>query len=391
MHGNERTYVEWQALKMHPMLSMGKPQSIPNEQLVKGYFLMSEPAVWKPAPSPLFTRWTVDVNPELPLPEYPRPQMTRPDWMNLNGLRDYVVQPDVALQPDYYTGKILVPFPLESSLSGVGRPLQPDEKLWYQRIFTLPSNWQDQRIILHFGAVDWHADVWLNGCFIGSHTGGYLPFSFELTPFIHYFNPNQLVISVQDPTDIGLQARGKQSLHPKAIWYTAISGIWQTVWLEPVPDASIRSLKMTPDIDTGQLHCMVDLDGPEQEKILIEVTAMDNEEEVARSYASAGRLISLFIPNPKLWCPETPHLYQLRVRLLKNGNPLDEVGSYFAMRSYRLRSDAHGYPRFELNHQPIFLYGTLDQGYFPDGLYTCLLYTSPSPRDRTRSRMPSSA
>mgnify|MGYP001156514777 FL=1 len=331
---------------------------------------MSTSHEWHPAPSPLKTRWADRVDPACPLPEYPRPQLTRPDWQNLNGLWEYTIQPADSGIPGHFDGTILVPFPLESSLSGVAKPLDADEKLWYFRTFTIPEKWQGQAILLHFGAVDWQTNVWLNGIFIGSHSGGYLPFTFDLTQHVRFFNNNELIISVADPSDDGMQARGKQTLHPRGIWYTSVSGIWQTVWLEAVPPTSIRSLTLTPDLDTRQLHISLHMQGQKQDNLLVEAVAYDQGMEIARAYASLGQPLAIPIMHPKPWSPGSPHLYDLTVKLLKDGKPVDEIGSYFAMRSYRLGLDSRGHTRFELNHEPLFLYGPLDQGYFPDGLYT---------------------
>ncbi|HQN44295.1 MAG TPA: hypothetical protein PLA25_09185, partial [Anaerolineaceae bacterium] len=218
---------------------------------------MSESTLWQMAETPLKTRWAADVDPDCPLPEYPRPQLTRSEWHNLNGLWDYAVTPLQAAMPERFDGKILVPFAIESALSGVGRALSPEETLWYQREFEVPQNWHGQRLWLHFGAVDWRAWVWVNGEWVGEHLGGYLPFSFDITPHVNWRGANLLQIAVQDPGDAGMQAHGKQSLRPKGIWYTAVSGIWQTVWLEPTPQTCIRGLKMTPDIAAGQLKLEV--------------------------------------------------------------------------------------------------------------------------------------
>ena len=331
---------------------------------------MSASHEWHPAPSPLKTRWADRVNPACPLPEYPRPQLTRPDWQNLNGLWEYTIQPADSGIPGHFDGTILVPFPLESSLSGVAKPLDADEKLWYFRTFTIPEKWQGQAILLHFGAVDWQTNVWLNGIFIGSHSGGYLPFTFDLTQHVRFFNNNELIISVADPSDSGMQARRKQTLHPRGIWYTSVSGIWQTVWLEAVPPTNIRSFTLTPDLDTSQLHISLHVQGQKQDDLLVEAVAYDQGMEIARAYASLGQPLAIPIMHPKPWSPGSPHLYDLTVKLLKDGKPVDEIGSYFAMRSYRLGLDSRGHTRFELNHEPLFLYGLLDQGYFPDGLYT---------------------
>ncbi|MEN6523187.1 MAG: sugar-binding domain-containing protein, partial [Anaerolineaceae bacterium] len=207
-----------------------------------------------PAGNFIRTPWQPDQ--PIPLPEYPRPQMVRPDWLNLNGEWDYAIRPQTESEPRKYDGKILVPFAAESALSGVQRSLQPDERLWYHRTFPIPETWRGRRVLLHFGAVDHACEVWVNGVAVGSHVGGYLPFTFDLT---HFLKPgeNELIVAVTDPSDSGLQQHGKQVLHPKGIWYTAVSGIWQTVWLEPVPETSIASFQLIPDLDSGTLRITV--------------------------------------------------------------------------------------------------------------------------------------
>jgi beta-galactosidase/beta-glucuronidase len=317
------------------------------------------------------TPWQPDE--PIPWPEYPRPQMVRSTWTNLNGWWDYAIAPkEVAdtKSPGFWQGKILVPFPLESALSDVGKPLLPEQRLWYRRQFDSPYLQPGERLLLHFEAVDYECSVWLNGELLGSHCGGYLPFNFDVT---HHVLPrkNELAVSVWDPSDQGMQERGKQSLRPKGIWYTAVSGIWQTAWLEVVPEISIAGLRLAPDLDAAQLMVAVDLCAviPSQE-LRLQATASINGVEVAHSEGAAGDRLVLAIPEPQPWSPQNPQLYDLSLRLLNRGKILDEVSSYFAMRKFGLERDSQGYLRFTLNHEPLFLYGPLDQGYFPDGLYT---------------------
>ncbi len=327
-----------------------------------------------PASTPrMSTRWAAQVDPACPLPEYPRPQLVRPDWQNLNGPWDYAILPAGAPAPAQYEGTILVPFAVESALSGVGRALLPEQTLWYRRTFNVPPEWRGKSVLLHFGAVDWHARVWLNGARIGEHTGGYLPFTFDITPHLDWEGPNELRLAVDDPTDSGGQALGKQTLRPREIWYTAVSGIWQTVWLEPVGPAHITCLRLTPDIDRGELRLEVELDGTEKEGIVVEAVADGGYPiEVQQTIAGTQHIASLqlAIPTPHLWSPDDPFLYPLRVRLLRGGEVIDEVRSYFAMRKFSTGPDAKGQMRFLLNNRPLFLYGPLDQGFFPEGLYT---------------------
>jgi hypothetical protein len=308
------------------------------------------------------------------LPEYPRPQLTRPNWTNLNGQWQYAILPKGHTAPKQHDGVILVPYALESFLSGVQKPLLPDQILWYRRTFFYPlsalKKGNSARILLHFGAVDDECEVWVNGTHIGEHQGGYLPFSFDITETLTS-GENELVVSVWDPTETGLQQRGKQVLRPKGIWYTAVSGIWQTVWLEEVPAISIESLKLTPNVDNQTLTVEVKIRGVADNGTLrVEAEAISNGEKVSSGSGPVQSPLSLSIPNPKLWSPEDPHLYDLKVRLVREGQVLDEVGSYFAMRKFGLTRDAEGHLRFALNGEPLFLYGPLDQGYFPDGLYT---------------------
>lgn len=320
---------------------------------------------WQTVPGHLLTRWGKEVQPDSTWQEYPRPQMTRPDWLNLNGLWDYAITAaDQTAMPEF-TGQILVPFPIESALSGVKRPLLPNERLWYRRGFSLPQSWQGKRILLHFGAVDWEASVWVNGNQAGTHQGGYTPFWFDITELLHEAE-NELLVSVWDPTDTHWQPRGKQVLDPKSIWYTAISGIWQTVWLEPVPDPFITRLKLTPDLDQSALHVEVFLGGSQPLHRTFHVDVFGGGNQVASAKAGVGKSsLIMTIPNSKSWTPDSPHLYDLTVSI-----PGDQVGSYFAMRKFSLGQDSQGRTRLCLNNQPLFNYGPLDQGYWPDGLYT---------------------
>ncbi len=325
-----------------------------------------ERGAWKPAASPLMTRWAKDVRPDNVWPEYPRPQMVRQEWQNLNGLWEYSVAPAAQAEaPGAYDGAILVPFCIESALSGVKRSVRDDEALWYRRTFETPGAWNGQRVLLHFGAVDWSAEVWVNGKRAGGHRGGYDPFSLDITELLTAKGAQTLVVRVTDPTDSSWQPRGKQVRDPRGIWYTAVTGIWQTVWLEPVPTAHIRSLRITPDVDRSEVTVAADVAGGGT----LRVDVLEGEREVARGEASTGTAVKIAISGAKLWSPDSPHLYGLRVRLTDGDTELDAVRSYFGMRKIALGASG-GHTRILLNGEPVFQYGPLDQGWWPDGLYT---------------------
>lgn len=319
-------------------------------------------ADWAQAESPLSTRWAKEVSPENALPEYPRPQFVRDRWVNLNGLWDYAITGVDVDKPRTLDGEILVPFAIESSLSGVGKSVQPDQALWYHRRFETPKLNDGERLLLHFGAVDWETTVWVNGQHVGQHRGCFDPFSFDITDALADGDSQQIAIRVWDPTDTGDQPRGKQVLRPGGIFYTAVTGIWQTVWLEPVPAAHIRSLKVVPDIDNSTVSVTVDASA--RERVAIEVR--DDGKTIASARGSGGETITLPIPDAKLWAPASPHLYDLEVDL-ESG---DDVSSYFGMRKIAVGRDDDGALRMFLNNKPLFQYGPLDQGWWPDGLYT---------------------
>jgi Glycosyl hydrolases family 2, sugar binding domain/Glycosyl hydrolases family 2, TIM barrel domain/Glycosyl hydrolases family 2 len=320
---------------------------------------------WRPARGPLATRWAAQVDPKKTHPEYPRPQMVRPEWINLNGLWDYAIRPKTGDRPATFDGRILVPFPVESALSGVMKPVKPDQRLWYRRTFDVASAKQGQRWLLHFGAVDWDATVILNGRTLGQHRGGYDPFTFDITDALAPGGTQELVVSVWDPTDAASQPRGKQVLKPGGIMYTANTGIWQTVWLEPVPVARIEALKIVPDVDAGLVRVTTKLAGGNGET-LIRATALDGGREVQTAHGRASAPLELKIRAPKLWSPDQPFLYGLRVGIAGG----DEVKSYFGMRKIAVAKDESGFNRLMLNNKALFQLGPLDQGWWPDGLYT---------------------
>jgi len=327
-------------------------------------------AGWKPVEGRLLSRFARDVSPAGPLPEYPRPQLVRSAWLNLNGLWQYAIRPTDAQDPGAsYDGAILVPFAPESSLSGVGRTVGPDNRLWYRRTFQVPAAWAGKRVWLRFDAVDWDATVLVNGKRVGSHTGGYDPFAFDITNALSGSGDQELVVSVRDPSDAGPQPRGKQVLKPRGIWYTPTTGIWQTVWLEPLPDQAIERLKLTPDADAGTMTIESRLCAP-GDGYTLRASALAGGRTVASGEGPASAPLRLTIPRPRLWAPGDPFLYDLKVALVRNGAVIDEAASYFGLRKISLGPGSDGAARLLLNGKPLFQFGFLDQGFWPDGLHT---------------------
>lgn len=338
------------------------------EKMKKGVPTWSQNG-WQMKTVQIQTRWAKDVSPENALPEYPRPQMVRGEWQSLNGLWDYAIIDSTADRPDRFEGSILVPYPLESALSGVKKSLLPDQRLWYKRNLALGEKRTDKRYLLHFGAVDYQTVVYVNGKETGRHTGGYQEFTIDITEALKK-GDNELLVGVWDPTDKGNNPRGKQALNPQGIMYTPTSGIWQTVWLETVPPVFITSLYMTPVVDSGYLSLTVNVND-KAAGYSIEAFAKGTGSAVEGIIkGNTNGLLQLPVPNAHLWSPGDPFLYDLTVRLLYKGKPVDEVSSYFGMRKIGITKDDHGQERIFLNGQPIFNLGVLDQGYWPDGLYT---------------------
>lgn len=326
-------------------------------------------AQWKPAGDKIITPWGEQLNPKNVLPEYPRPIMERADWENLNGLWNYAITNKGEAAPATYQGEILVPFAVESALSGVGTRINENQELWYNRTFNVPSAWRGKQVLLHFGAVDWKADVWVNDVKVGQHTGGFTPFSFDITSVLNKKGTNQLVVKVWDPADRGEQPRGKQVEKPEGIWYTPVTGIWQTVWLEPVAQQYIANLKTTPDIDKKTVKVEVISNTTAADKA--EVKVFDGKNLVAKGASLNGLPIELAMPaDAKLWSPESPFLYDMEVTLYKDGKAIDQVKSYTALRKISTNRDKNGITRLQLNNKDLFQFGPLDQGWWPDGLYT---------------------
>lgn len=355
----------------------------------------AQAADWKPKQAPLMTKWAADVTPENVHPDYPRPQLVRAHWQNLNGLWDYSIQPKAAERPsEWENDKILVPFPVESALSGVMKFVGPDNKLWYRRTFSLASKngaidaaWKDKDLLLHFDAVDWETTVWVNGQMVGSHNGGYDPFTLDITKFVKVEGNNELVVSVWDPSDAGYQGRGKQVRKPGGIFYTPTTGIWQTVWLEPVSKTYLRNVTITPDLDRREFSITTDVANPNSTtKIGIFVNPTGNPTAPVewKWYAISDKPVIVPVGPPRgqasdVWSPGNPHLMPISIMIADasaitpdsklSGTPIDSIGTYSALRKISLGKDDKGINRILLNDKPLFQVGPLDQGFWPDGLY----------------------
>ena len=322
---------------------------------------------WKIAGDKIRTTWAEEVTPTNVHQQYPRPQLERSQWLNLNGLWNYAVTDLSTEKPATFDGQILVPFAIESALSGVQKSLTKEQLLWYERTVTLPSSWRGQNVVLNFGEVDWSADVSVNDIFVGNHTGGYAPFSIDITAALKK-GEQKIVVRVWDPTDKVHNPVGKQRIEPSGIWYTAVSGIWQTVWMEPVAKANhIEKINTTCSVSRGELY--LDTTCANNNGTL-KIEVKDGDSVVCSTTAVCGAKVTLPITDAKLWTPETPNLYDMTVSLVQNGKVIDSVKSYAAMREFSTVRDDKGHLRMTLNGEPIFMYGPLDQGWWPDGLYT---------------------
>lgn len=333
---------------------------------------------WAPVGENIKSEWASQVNPEAPLPEYPRPQMVRTDWMNLNGLWNYAIT-EASAETFKADGQILVPFAVESSLSGVGRKITKNDALWYERTFTLPRKWNGKNILLNFGAIDWQAEVFVNGVLVGEHKGGYDPFSFDITSYLKKSGKQTLKVKVMDATDNSLQPRGKQCFINRSIWYTPVSGIWQTVWLEPVATSHIENYYVVSDIDNGTMS--FDVAASTVEGDVVKVAVLEGGEgysaeapsqtTIAEAVVENGKAV-VKIDDVKTWSPDSPYLYGVKVSIERDGKVLDSVDGYTAMRKISIVKDKtpNQYRRMALNNEPLFQFGPLDQGWWPDGLYT---------------------
>ena len=326
---------------------------------------------WQPLDGKIMSRWAKEVTPDNVWQEYPRPQFERSTWKNLNGMWDYVILKPNQPKPKSYEGKILVPFSFESALSGVGRSITPEEKMWYRKKFIIPSEWKGKRILLNFEAVDHDTNVWVNDIFVGSHKGGFDRFSFDITTFLNVRGNQTIEISVKDGTNLSPQLRGKQHFKPSGIVYTPVSGIWQTVWLEAVSnEAYLGEVKITTDIDKGTVKITPFGHEALRSSYKVKASIYKNKSKIAEGSVSTNKLIELKIREPKLWSPDNPNIYDLKLTLTNpKGEIIDQVDSYFGMRKISL-GNHKGVKYLFLNNKPLFHYGTLDQGWWPDGLLT---------------------
>lgn len=341
---------------------------------------------WTPAGDNIRTKWAEEVNPSSPLSEYPRPQMSRSSWQSLNGLWNYQIKSVEDNSAFSSQGQILVPFALESSLSGVGKTINDGECLVYQRTFSVPKNWKGKRVLLNFDAIDWKAEIYVNGSLVATHTGGYTPISVDVTPYLSKKAKQTLSVKVEDDADQSFQPRGKQVRKPSGIWYTSVTGIWQSVWMEAVPETRITDYNVKSDIDNGTIEVTIeslnlkkgqtvvaalteggvgyDPLNPSSNIVVMGSSICENDSE------SGTSVIKLNVPDAKLWSPETPYLYGLKLSIVQNVTTVDQVTGYTAMRKISVVKDSDGYKRMALNNKALFQFGPLDQGWWPDGLYT---------------------
>ena len=332
--------------------------------------MFSEKLKWCPAGNKIKTKWGKNLDPNKVWQEYPRPQLERKQWLNLNGIWSYSITDINSQKPDNFDGEILVPFSIESSLSGVMKSLNEKQILWYYKEFEIPDNWKDKNIIIHFNAVDWICELYINDNKIGEHSGGYSEFSFDITKNIKE-GKNKILLKVFDPSDKGYQAVGKQTLNPNVIWYTSISGIWQTVWLEPVNEIYIKKLEINNDYDKKEIKINVKLNL--DVKLSLEVSLLFKDDELMKLKGFSNSEIVFNIPDNHFhpWSPNEPNIYSFNINLFDNNQKIiDSIVSYTTLRKLEQKKDKNGIYRIYLNNKPLFNMGTLDQGYWPDGLYT---------------------
>ena len=332
--------------------------------------MFSEKLKWCPAGNKIKTKWGKNLDPNKVWQEYPRPQLERKQWLNLNGIWSYSITDVNSQKPDNFDGEILVPFSIESSLSGVMKSLNEKQILWYYKEFEIPDNWKDKNIIIHFNAVDWICELYINDNKIGEHSGGYSEFSFDITKNIKE-GKNKILLKVFDPSDKGYQAVGKQTLNPNVIWYTSISGIWQTVWLEPVNEIYIQKLESNNDYDKKEIKINVKLNL--DEKLPLEASLLFKDDEFIKLKGFSNSEIVFNIPDKHFhpWSPNEPNIYSFNINIFDNNQKIiDSIISYTTLRKVEQKKDKNGIYRIYLNNKPLFNMGTLDQGYWPDGLYT---------------------
>ncbi|MDB6108550.1 MAG: glycoside hydrolase family 2, partial [Pedosphaera sp.] len=341
--------------------------SLSSLYILTALFFPSVSRAWQVKQAPLMTDWAQLVSTNNPLPEYPRPQMVRTNWLNLNGIWQFQAGTisDPVPTNQILAREILVPFPMESALSGIA---EYHDRSWYRRTFTVPAAWSGNRILLHLDAVDWESEVFINGNSVGIHRGGYDPMSHDITSYLSGTGPQELIVRDYDPTDNAGEPRGKQTLHPGGIMYTSCSGIWQPVWLEPVPATSVADLKLVPDIDNNRLNVTVTVSGPTN-GVTVRAVARIGTNLVGSITGAPGAQLLLPVPSATLWSPTNPFLYDLDIVLSNGPTRLDSVTSYFGMRKISL-GIIGGFTKMLLNNQFVFQFGPLDQGFWPDGIYT---------------------
>lgn len=327
-----------------------------------------EPAEWSPADNPLLTQWAGDIDPANPWPEYPRPAMVREEWTNLNGFWDYAIT-EKDHQVNEWDGKILVPYPIESALSGVKKRINENQVLWYKRDLVIPSSWKDKRIILNFEASDWQTSIWIDNKAAGEHKGGYDPFSFDISDYVKAGERHELRVRVWDPTDEGTQPAGKQVNEPGSIWYTPSSGIWQTVWMEPVDDIYIKSFRISTDISEGTIMIQPEISSF-GEGLNLRAEILKDNKVIQATESKSDEDIILKLDDYELWSPDNPVLYDMEIKLIKEGEIIDRIKSYAGFRKISLGKDGDDYLRILLNDEFVYQNGPLDQGFWPDGLYT---------------------
>ncbi|MCK5821347.1 MAG: chitobiase/beta-hexosaminidase C-terminal domain-containing protein [Bacteroidales bacterium] len=324
---------------------------------------------WQMKESSIMTTWASEVDEDSPWNVYPRPYLERDNWTNLNGLWEYAITNTNSERPIEMDGEILVPYPVESAISGVMQRVSKDDLIWYKRELNTRKLKKSEHLILHFEAVDWHSTIWIDDKKIGEHKGGYSHFSFDITDYINPSRKQELWLSVWDPSSDGTQAVGKQNSNPHGIWYTPSSGIWQTVWLEKVNDSYITDYKAITDIDQGRVEINTEIMGAQAEDQL-EMTIRNGGRIIAKQKYDISQKIVIDIPNHKLWTPDDPFLYDLEIKLERKMEVIDQINGYFGMRKISLGKDEKGITRIMLNNEFVFQNGPLDQGFWPDGLYT---------------------